>query len=126
MEKARAIYEWVVENTFRDPQTRGCGVVREDDAGSGGKGRQMRRYQYAVRALCRSAGVPAGMSTACEWRNRPRYQESGKGGNITKAQHVRGFYAVGRGLVPLIRLIVRKVVLEEERADFRKLYRTPW
>jgi len=23
--RARAIYEWVVENTFRDPKTRGCG-----------------------------------------------------------------------------------------------------
>jgi transglutaminase-like putative cysteine protease len=26
VERARAIYEWVVENTFRDPKTRGCGV----------------------------------------------------------------------------------------------------
>jgi len=25
-EQARAIYEWVVENTFRDPKTRGCGI----------------------------------------------------------------------------------------------------
>src|SRR5262249_47626149 len=25
LEKARAIYEWVVENTFRNPKTRGCG-----------------------------------------------------------------------------------------------------
>src|SRR5256886_3828790 len=25
VEKARAIYEWVVENTFRDPKVRGCG-----------------------------------------------------------------------------------------------------
>jgi hypothetical protein len=25
-EKARAIYAWIVENTFRDPKTRGCGV----------------------------------------------------------------------------------------------------
>jgi hypothetical protein len=26
LEKARAIYEWIVDNTFRDPQTRGCGI----------------------------------------------------------------------------------------------------
>ncbi len=26
LEKARAIYEWVVDNTFRNPKTRGCGV----------------------------------------------------------------------------------------------------
>src|SRR6202007_3018510 len=26
IERARAIYEWIVENTFRDPATRGCGT----------------------------------------------------------------------------------------------------
>src|SRR5258708_4451432 len=26
VDKARAIYEWIVDNTFRDPKTRGCGV----------------------------------------------------------------------------------------------------
>ena len=26
LEKARAIYEWVVENTFRNAATRGCGT----------------------------------------------------------------------------------------------------
>jgi len=25
-DKAKAIYEWIVDNTYRDPQTRGCGV----------------------------------------------------------------------------------------------------
>src|SRR5262249_6849251 len=25
VEKARAIYDWIVENTFRDPKVRGCG-----------------------------------------------------------------------------------------------------
>jgi hypothetical protein len=24
--KARRIYEWIVDNTFRDPKTRGCGI----------------------------------------------------------------------------------------------------
>jgi transglutaminase-like putative cysteine protease len=26
VDKARAIYEWIVENTFRNPKTRGCGL----------------------------------------------------------------------------------------------------
>ena len=26
VEKARAIYEWIVDNTFRNPKTRGCGT----------------------------------------------------------------------------------------------------
>jgi len=25
LDKARAIYEWIVDNTFRNPKTRGCG-----------------------------------------------------------------------------------------------------
>src|SRR5262249_16672649 len=26
MEKARRIYEWIIDNTFREPKTRGCGI----------------------------------------------------------------------------------------------------
>ena len=26
IDKARAIYEWIVDNTARDPKTRGCGI----------------------------------------------------------------------------------------------------
>src|SRR5262249_42052208 len=26
LERARAIYEWIVDNTFRDPKVRGCGL----------------------------------------------------------------------------------------------------
>ena len=26
VDKARAIYEWIVENTFRDPKVKGCGI----------------------------------------------------------------------------------------------------
>src|ERR1035441_3528344 len=26
LDKARAIYEWIVDNTFRNPKTRGCGI----------------------------------------------------------------------------------------------------
>ena len=29
LDKARAIYEWIVDNTFRDPKTRGCGAGRD-------------------------------------------------------------------------------------------------
>ena len=50
VEKARAIYEWIVDNTFRDPKTRGCGVgdikamleIRQPR-------RQMRRSERPVR-----------------------------------------------------------------------------
>ena len=26
VDKARAIYEWIVDNTFRDPKVKGCGI----------------------------------------------------------------------------------------------------
>ena len=26
LDKARALYEWIVDNTFRDPKVRGCGI----------------------------------------------------------------------------------------------------
>jgi hypothetical protein len=26
VDRARAIYEWIVENTFRDPKVKGCGI----------------------------------------------------------------------------------------------------
>ena len=61
VEKARAIYEWVVDNTFRDPKVRGCG--RGDirvHAGVGRYGRQVRRPECALRwpgALRGTAGA---------------------------------------------------------------------
>ena len=50
IEKARAIYEWIVENTYRDPKTRGCGVGDiKYHARNEKPWRQMRRSQCAVR-----------------------------------------------------------------------------
>ena len=58
--KARALYEWVVDNTFRNPKTLGCGVGDiSRDAQDRQPQRQVRRPQ---RALCRpgALGRPAG------------------------------------------------------------------
>src|SRR5574341_1432067 len=47
VEKSRAIYEWVVENTFRDPKVRGCGwgdiKSMLETRNFGGSGRRPRR-----------------------------------------------------------------------------------
>jgi len=117
MEKARAIYEWVVENTFRDPKTRGCGVgdvkAMLEANSLGGKCADINAVFVA---LCRAAGVPArdiyGVRVADSSRG---YKSLGKSGNITKAQHCRAeFYAAGKGWIPVDAGDVRKVVLEEE------------
>jgi transglutaminase-like putative cysteine protease len=114
--KARAIYDWVVDNTFRDPKTRGCGVgdikaMLETGALSG----KCADLNALFVGLCRAAGVPARDVYGVRVVESPRgYKSMGKLGDITKAQHCRAeFYAQGIGWVPVDPADVRKVVLEE-------------
>ena len=117
VEKARAIYEWIVDNTFRDPKTRGCGIgdvkfMIENNA-MGGKCADLNALFVA---LARAQGIPArdvyGVRVA---GSNLGYKSLGKeGGDITGAQHCRAeFYAAGYGWIPVDPADVRKVVLEE-------------
>src|SRR6267143_2802646 len=60
IEKARAIYEWIVENTVRNPKTRGCGLgdirfmLETNDLG--GKCADLNALYVG---LARAAGVPS-------------------------------------------------------------------
>jgi transglutaminase-like putative cysteine protease len=116
VEKARAIYEWTVENTFRDPKTRGCGVgdikVLLETKTLGGKCADLNALFVG---LCRAAGVPARDVYGVRVVESPRgYKSMGRLGDITKAQHCRAeFYAQGIGWVPADPADVRKVILEE-------------
>ena len=117
VDKARAIYEWVVENTFRDPKTRGCGwgdiKTMLETKNFGGKCGDLNAMFVG---LSRSAGVPArdvyGLRVAPSIHG---YRSLGVGAPvISKAQHCRAeFYAQGFGWVPVDPADVRKVVLEE-------------
>jgi transglutaminase-like putative cysteine protease len=117
IDKARAIYEWVVDNTFRDPKVRGCGwgdiKTMLETRNFGGKCGDLNALFVG---LARSVGVPArdvyGVRVA---RSQYGYASLGVGTeNITRAQHCRAeFYAQGRGWVPVDPADVRKVVLEE-------------
>jgi transglutaminase-like putative cysteine protease len=116
VQKARAIYDWVVENTFRDPKTRGCGAgdikaMLETKALSG----KCADLNALFVGLCRAAGVPARDVYGIRVVESPRgYKSMGRMGDITKAQHCRAeFYAQGIGWVPVDPADVRKVVLEE-------------
>jgi transglutaminase-like putative cysteine protease len=116
VEKARAIYEWVVENTYRDPKTRGCGVgdikfMLENNA-LGGKCADLNALFVA---LARSEGIPArdvyGVRVA---DSALGYESLGKSGDISRAQHCRAeFHAAGHGWVPVDPGDVSKVILEE-------------
>jgi transglutaminase-like putative cysteine protease len=117
LDKARAIYEWIVDNTFRDAKTRGCGVG--DIAAmlrSGNLGGKCADLNALFVGLARAAGLPArdvyGIRVA---PSRFGYKSLGAGSEaITKAQHCRAeVYLSGFGWVPVDPADVRKVALEE-------------
>jgi len=117
VDKARAIYEWIVENTFRDPKTRGCGTgdirFMLESRDLGGKCADLNSLYVG---LARSAGLPArdvfGIRVA---KSEMGYKSLGASSeNITKAQHCRAeVHLRDYGWVPVDPADVRKVVLEE-------------
>jgi len=118
VEKSRAIYEWIVENTYRDAKTRGCGTgdikFMVENKAWGGKCADLNALFVA---LARAQGIPArdvyGVRVA---GSDLGYKSLGKtGGDITKAQHCRAeFYDAAYGWVPVDPADVRKVMLEED------------
>ena len=117
MEKARTIYEWIVDNTFRDPKTRGCGIgnirFMLESRDLGGKCADLNALYVG---LARAAGLAArdvyGVRIA---KSELGYKSLGTSSeNITKAQHCRAeVYIAEYGWVPVDPADVRKVVLEE-------------
>ncbi|HEY0294745.1 MAG TPA: transglutaminase-like domain-containing protein [Bordetella sp.] len=118
--RARAIYEWVADNTCRTASTRGCGTgdVRYMLTANDLNGKCADINALFV-ALARAAGIPArdayGIRVA---DSELGYKSLGKSGDVTKAQHCRAeFYAAGYGWVPVDPADVRKVMLEEPPGD---------
>ena len=118
VEKAHAIYESVVINTFRDARTRGCGIG--DIKGmleSGNFGGKCADLNALYVGLARSIGLPArdmyGIRVA---KSQFGYRSLGAASaNISKAQHCRAeVYLDSHGWVPVDPADVRKVALEEK------------
>ena len=117
VEKARAIYDWIVENTFRNPKTRGCGLgdirFMLETKDLGGKCADLNALYVG---LARASGLPArdvyGIRVA---KSEMGYKSLGTSSeNVTKTQHCRAeVYLVSYGWVPVDPADVRKVALEE-------------
>ncbi|MCF6179005.1 MAG: transglutaminase domain-containing protein [Geopsychrobacter sp.] len=107
--KARAIYDWTVDNSFRDPKTRGCGLgdVPQLLGRPGGKCADISSLYVA---LARSAGVPA--------REVLGLRLAQKGGtDITGWQHCWAeFYLPETGWIPVDPADVRKAMLKQKLA----------
>ncbi|HTQ95215.1 MAG TPA: transglutaminase-like domain-containing protein [Candidatus Acidoferrum sp.] len=117
VEKARAIYEWIVENTFRNPKTRGCGLgdirFMLETKDLGGKCADLNALFVG---LARASGLPArdvyGIRVA---KSDLGYKSLGQATDVvTKGQHCRAeVHLKEYGWVPVDPADVRKVVLEE-------------
>jgi transglutaminase-like putative cysteine protease len=114
LERARAIYDWIVDNTFRDPKVKGCGTgdirFMLESGNLSGKCADLNGLFVG---LARAAGIPArevyGLRVA-----RSRIVDClGTAGDVSKAQHCRAeFHLAGVGWVPVDPADVRKAVLE--------------
>lgn len=106
LEKARAIYDWTCDNTYRDPNTKGCGKgdVCALLQKPGGKCTDI---SSVFIALSRAAGVPAREIFGI--RLGKKAQE-----DITGWQHCWAeFFLPGYGWVPVDPADVRKAMLVE-------------
>jgi transglutaminase-like putative cysteine protease len=117
VEKARRIYDWIVDSTERNPETRGCGL---GDIASmltmGDLTGKCADLNSLYVGLARSVGLPArdvyGLRVA---PSEFGYKSLGAGSpDVTKAQHCRAdVFLEGFGWTPVDPADVRKVVLEE-------------
>jgi transglutaminase-like putative cysteine protease len=117
LDKARAIYEWVVDNTFRDPKVRGCGWGDiKSMLETGNLGGKCGDLNALFVGLARSVGVPArdvyGLRVAKS--NHGFVSLGANTESVTRAQHCRAeFWSQAHGWVPVDPADVRKVALEE-------------
>lgn len=116
LEKAQAIYDWIVDNTFRDPKVIGCGL---GDISSmletGDLGGKCADINALFVGLARAAGLPARDVYGIRVGDSTQFKSLGKSGDVSKAQHCRAeFHLAGVGWVPVDAADVRKAVLEEK------------
>lgn len=105
--RALAIYDWTVENTYRNPDTRGCGKgdVCKLLQDPGGKCADISSIYIA---LARAAGVPAREVFGIRLGKKETQE-------ITTWQHCWAeFYLPGYGWVPVDPADVRKMMLVEK------------
>ena len=115
VEKTLAIYDWIIENTYREPKIKACGLGDVKSILESGNfcGKCVDIGSLFV-ALVRASGTPAREVFGIRVDESKIFQSLGKTGNITTAQHCKAeFYVAGYGWVPVDPADVKKVILEE-------------
>lgn len=115
LQKAQAIYDWVVDNSYRDPATRGCGrgniKAMLETGNLGGKCADLNTLFVG---LARAAGIPARDNYGIRIDESAAHKSLGQSGDITTAQHCRPeFYLAGMGWIPVDPADVRQLAFDE-------------
>ncbi len=124
--RARAIYDWICDNMYRDPKTRGCGAGNVCALLKRPGGKCTDIHSVFV-ALCRAAGVPAREIFGIR-QGKKDVQD------ITTWQHCWAeFYLPGYGWVPVDPADVRKMMLkynlgldDPRTREYREYYWGAW
>ena len=123
--KARAIYDWIVENTVRDAEVKGCGLgdIRGmlEMKNLSGKCADLNALFVG---LARAAGLPARDLYGLRVAPSSQFPSLGRaGGDVTTAQHCRAeVWANNYGWLPVDPADVRKLMLEEKKPALNDAY----
>lgn len=118
--QAKAIYDWVVDNSIYDPSLPGCGT--------GDVRQQLVRGQYGGRSadinglfvgICRAIGIPARCVYGLRVGPSRLFRSLGlTSDDATRGQHVRAeFYIPGYGWIPVDPSDVRRAISMEVLSD---------
>ncbi len=117
--QARAIYDWIVEHTVRDPEVKGCGLgdirwMLETKNLSG----KCADLNALFVGLARAAGLPARDLYGLRVAPSQQFPSLGRTGpDVTTAQHCRAeVWVATAGWIPVDPADVRKLILEERPA----------
>ena len=115
-EQVRALYDWVVDHTHRDPDTPGCGTGDfRASLARGQLGGKCADINSLLVGLARAAGFPAREVYGLRVAGSSRYPSLGRSGDVSKAQHCRAeVFLAEEGWFPVDPADVRKVVLEQK------------
>ena len=125
LSRARAIYDWIVENTVRDPQVKGCGLgdIRWmlESRNLAGKCADLNALFVG---LCRAVGLPARDLYGLRVAPSAQFPSLGRaGGDVTTAQHCRAeVWVTNIGWIPVDPADVRKLILEEKQPSLADPY----
>ena len=113
--RLRAIYDWVVDNSWRNPQIRGCGTGDfRTMLRTGNFGGKCADINGLMTGLARAAGLPARDVYGIRVADSRLFPSLGSSGDVSKAQHCRTeVFLENEGWFPLDPADMRKIVLED-------------